>query len=197
MEPTLVAPVILEQRKERPGHVMLDIETLGIDEKAPVLSVACVAFTLENGISKTIKNFHRKVDIEFYDSHKDKFEISYSTLKFWLKNPLAMLKAFSGTERLDDVLKEMSKWVSELGNPDVKVWCQSPDFDCVILKNAYKSMNLPVPWKFWNQRCTRTYYDLMPGYKPGKADHDALADCILQVSQVCKVYEHLTQQKKI
>jgi exodeoxyribonuclease VIII len=177
-------------------HVMIDIETLGKNPRSPILSIAAVEFSFETGIKKDTPEFHEKIDIDFYDDYKDSFEMDYSTLKWWLKSPRALINVCQGQGKLDEVLTRLTEWFQQFGkNYDVRVWCQSPDFDCVILENAYKWANKEVPWTYWNKRCTRTYYEIV-NFKSAKGDHDALNDCKLQVAQICKVYAQLTHQKK-
>ena len=80
---------------------------------------------------------------------------------------------------LDEGLKKLSKFIKNSKN----VWCHSPNFDCVILENAYRLCNLEIPWKFYNLRDTRTIYDLgnVKLKTIGETKHHALHDCYNQI----------------
>ena len=45
------------------------------------------------------------------------------------------------------------------------MWGNGATFDNVILANAYRGAGLPVPWKFWNDKCYRTIKGFFPQIK--------------------------------
>jgi len=74
------------------------------------------------------------------------------------------------------------------------IWANSPNFDCVILENAYRCCNLEIPWKYWNLRDCRTIYDLgNTSLKSITAEtkHNSLEDCYNQILCLNKAYKKI------
>jgi hypothetical protein len=173
--------------------VMVDLETLGTNPRSPILELACVVFTTEGGEVEDVPPFYAQIDLASYEPLKDQFEIDYGTVKWWAGKSNCKY-VFSGETPLRDALLGMSLWWSKhfrLQNP--AIYSQGSDFDFPILKHAFVAAGLEkhIPWKFWNQRDTRTIYSI-PGRKaltePKEVAHSALRDCRDQISMVCEAY---------
>lgn len=69
------------------------------------------------------------------------------------------------------------------------LWGNGSDFDNVILASAYRSCNLEVPWKFWNNRCYRTVKALRPDIKIHRSGtyHNALDDAVSQAEHLMRM----------
>lgn len=175
-------------------HVMIDLETIGITPRAPILSIAAVEYTLQGTVLDT---FHACIDITSYDQLKPHFDIDYSTLKWWIGQP-NVADVFMGSVKIHDALSEFVRWFSKMDPDTTQLWCQGADFDFPVLKHAMEVHGMQVPWKFWNQRDTRTLYSIVPRFsKPaivGTA-HNALDDCINQIACVAKAFKSLSVSK--
>lgn len=179
-------------------NVMIDIETLSTSPNAVILTIGAIVFETTDTISlnelETDKAFYKKITIQ---SCKDlNMVIDEATEKWWNQQDESVrYEAIEDPENRYDihrVLKALSSWLKIHAIENVKVWANSPSFDCVILKEAYKACNLPLPWKFWLERDIRTLFDIT-NFKtntlPPMLKHNALYDCyrqIVGVQQCCQ-----------
>lgn len=164
---------------------MIDIETLGTNPNAVILSLAAVEFCPTSG--KTAREFYKKIDLS--SALTLGLEIDTETLIWWqTQNPVAFKEMFIDAELIGEVLEQFSYW---LYDSNKIIWANSPSFDLVILKNAFRKLNLPTPWKYNNERCLRTMLALNPEAKqnvdhPGA--HNALNDCYFQIKYLTKIF---------
>jgi hypothetical protein len=129
-----------------------------------------------------MKTFYKRVDI---DSCKVlNLDIDKNTLKWWKEQSReSRFEVFENKEResIKDVLLSLSAFIKNCKY----VWSNSPSFDCVILENVYKKLDIETPWKFWNLRDTRTVYALastsLKDYSDKNTSHNALYDCYNQI----------------
>ena len=165
------------------GHVMIDLETMGIRPSSVMVSLGAVFFDpdkLEIG-SKWYGVFN--IDFQL----RRGATVDGSTILWWLgQEPEARAALAKNPVGLDVGLLSFNDWCRDHGpGPDkLKVWGNGSDFDNVILAGHYERMNYPLPWKFWNNRCFRTLKSLQTGLtKPvfRSGAHNALADAEYQV----------------
>jgi len=153
--------------------IMLDLETMGNGPGAAIIAIGACYFG-KHGVGET---FYRIVSLE--SSVQCGGIMDASTVLWWMQQGDAARTEFSrkGVE-IVTALIEFAAWC----DPDAEVWGDGAAFDNVILASAYRRMNLPIPWKFWNDRCYRTVKSRsnvpMPPRK-GTA-HNALDDAINQ-----------------
>jgi hypothetical protein len=92
---------------------------------------------------------------------------------------------------LPTALLSLSAFVTK----DDEVWGNSARFDLGILSDAYNTVKLPIPWDFRKERCVRTLVAFAPEVKEAEVNtgvaHDALADCVFQISYCSKIYNKL------
>jgi DNA polymerase III epsilon subunit-like protein len=153
-------------------RVMIDIETLGRDPGAAVLSIGAVRFDL-GGVGET---FHRSISLE--SCQEAGLSIEAATLEWWLDQDDAAQTVLTGGEDLAEVLAAFKAWY---GDAD-EVWANSPAFDCTILEAAGEAVGIEMPWAFYEERDFRTLKEL-PGaadVEQSGTDHDALADAVHQ-----------------
>lgn len=174
--------------------IMLDLESLGTTADAVILSVGAVKFNLETGEIDD-QGFYRSVSVE---SNLDLGRrISEDTLIWWLKQgPEAQGVYHEEKVTIESALTELSDWI---GTDDYNPWANGADFDLPMLAHAYTQLKIETPWKFWNNRCFRTYKNL-PGAKAVKVPfsgvkHNALADAYHQAQTVCAVHAQLFGKK--
>lgn len=188
------------------AHIMVDIETLGTEADAAVLSIGAVLFNpqeLDTWETLKARSFYRLIDIEDAAKYGS---ISPGTLKWWFGQSDSAIKQLvnGNTTPLRTALLDLISYGRSRPNKEVPlgwpaahtVWAKSPDFDCTILKNACKPFNLEWPWPFWAARCVRTAQDL--GFPNGDrpivqegTSHNARDDAIAQARMIQLIYYEL------
>ena len=159
-------------------RVMLDIETLGTDPGAAILSVGAVAFDSRGPTGPT---FHESVDVRSCQTYG--LDIDAETLVWWLGQDAAARDVLAGGGDLADVLTALTTWW-----PDdaAEVWANSPAFDCRLLAEAYLTVGLEPPWEYYETRDVRTIRALPDAVEIDHEgiDHNALDDAIHQAREV-------------
>ena len=174
-------------------HVMLDIETLGVGDKAPILSVAAVNFNLHTGEYLDYfthdATLHKKISLE--DNIKYGFNIEPDALRWWLKTDANLLNETIHKKnhytKIEDVISKLNKFCL-----NKYVWARSPSFDINHLKRVADACNLNLNINYQKEMDVRTLQTLYPEVSnsiefEGKA-HDALQDCIHQIKIVSEIY---------
>jgi hypothetical protein len=166
--------------------VMIDIETLGTNKDSVIATLGAIRFNrFIQSVPKLemMDSFYRRVD---HQSCLDLgMTVNSDTLNWWKRQPrTSRYEVLEHPERssVHTVLSDFNKWLSGMNN--VKIWAKGTDFDCVILGEAYKRCNIPIPWKFWNVRDVRTVMDLASVRNddlPQNALHNCLYDCHRQI----------------
>lgn len=146
----------------RTEDVMIDLETMGTDSDAPIMSIGAVFFDRFTGTLG--QEFHQRIDLK---SNMDQGRIpSASTIEWWLsQSKQAQKELMDGhKENLKNGLYALTAWMHTV-NPQssaIRPWANGLNFDITILEDAYNSFNgdIRFPWKFWNLRDVRTAYQL-------------------------------------
>lgn len=169
-------------------HIMVDIETLAISPDACILTIAAQQFNpFEKQNYDDLRYYYARVSIE---SQKNR-NVEEHTVEWWAnRSESAKKEAFSGDGRipLSNALSELSPliWQSEF------MWINDPTFEVNILENAYKSYNMPTPWKFYLVRDARTIYSIHPDLVRSQATHHALEDCRRQIEMLQQTFTDLS-----
>jgi DNA polymerase III epsilon subunit-like protein len=173
-------------------NIMIDIETLGTSPGCALLSLAAVKFDIKTG--EAGETFYQTIDLNScIDSG---LTICPDTFKWWLCQSREAQNDLLSKEglKLPLVLQLFSNFITE----DQIVWGNSARFDLGILEYAYKSVNIPVPWKSWNERCVRTLSSLYPDVKKNEKregiHHNPLDDCLFQIKYLSKIYQKAINQ---
>lgn len=178
-------------------HIMVDLETLGTGQQAPIIAIGAVAF-LKSGV---IETFYQNVD--FYSAVKNG-EVDGDTLRFWFnQTDDARLKFFSdpAPRSLEEVLKSFSYFIEthrDMSGTLSGVWGNGATFDNVILDSAYKATKVEKPWSFWQDRCYRTMkneFKEVPFERVG-THHNALDDAKSQALHLIEIWEHIDDKIK-
>ena len=170
-----------------PNNAMIDLETVDLIPGAAIVSIGAVLFDpRHNIISKD--TFYVELDWKAQGR-----SINKETLEWWRKQPSKTRKALKGTADLEDTLEDLAFWLPE----GVLVWGNGPSFDMSILEDAYRSVDMEIPWKFWNVYDCRTikylYESARGGFdkKVGGDDHNALHDAMYQAHYVNKMWKSI------
>lgn len=166
-------------------RVMIDIETLGIEPGAAILSIGACTFDTD-GVGETV---HVSVDLE---SCQDRgLEIDADTLQWWLEQDDAAREILTGGVPLATALAELREFLETHAYDEL--WANSPKFDMEHLETAYDALDWPTPWVFYELRDVRTVQAL-PGAVERDQDgteHDALDDAVHQAREVAATLREL------
>jgi len=151
-------------------QIMVDIETLGTQSDAAIIAIGAVEFNLKS----------KELGTEFYCTcipDTKNFSVDFNTVKFWIEQKKDVAgETFKGECDIVQALFRLHNYL--LGSDsDGIIWANGASFDFPILANHYRHYDIALPWKFWNERCFRTYKNLFPKDMP-KNDylHNALED---------------------
>lgn len=163
------------------SHIMLDLETMGNGPQAAIIAIGAVAFDL-SGIKD---RFYTQVSLE--SSVRAGLIADPSTIMWWMQQSDEERAAFQGNDKaaqLRGALGQFSQWMYEVGGE--QVWGNGASFDNAILGNAYRAVGTIQPWKFWNDRCYRTFtslFNAVPLQRVG-THHNALHDAESQAQHL-------------
>lgn len=158
-------------------HVMIDLETVDNTPTSAILSIGAIVFHGE-GIGR---EFYATVDVESCKALG--LTESAETLAWWARQSEKARQVFTDPDRkpLLFALQELARFI----DTDSRVWGNGASFDNAILSNAYTACGLPLPWKFWNDRCYRTVSVLAPTRRvQSGTHHNALDDAKSQAEHL-------------
>lgn len=175
-------------------HLMIDLETMGKNPDAPIISIGAIFFDPQTGDMGP--EFSKTIDLETAGGVIDR-----DTIKWWLKQSREAQSAIMTDEiPLDDALLQLQEFIDEnSGEFFVRVWGNGANFDNVILRRSYERQGIPCPWRWSNDRDVRTIVEL------GKAidfdartaipfegvRHNALDDARYQAKYVSAIWQKL------
>ena len=175
-------------------HLMIDLETMGKNPDAPIISIGAIFFDPQTGDMGP--EFSKTIDLETTGGVIDR-----DTIKWWLKQSREAQSALLTDEiPLDDALLQLREFIDEnSGEFFVQVWGNGANFDNVILRRSYERQGIPCPWRYCNDRDVRTIVEL------GKAidfdartaipfegvRHNALDDARYQAKYVSAIWQKL------
>jgi DNA polymerase III alpha subunit (gram-positive type) len=153
---------------ERLSRVMIDIETLGLDRHAAIISLGATRFDA----GQLGETFYRKINLPSNNSHDR--SIDEDTWDWWLDEQNVDESWLRSGDDLDEVLSDFAAWY---GSAE-EVWANSPSFDCEVLEHAYGQVNIIEPWEFYEERDYRTLSSLSIAPDPEMTgeEHNALDD---------------------
>lgn len=131
--------------------IMLDIETLGTNPDAAVISVGMCAFNQDKGVIAS-----DGWAINCRDWHG---EINPHTVKWWSEqNEVAREFSFNGSAPAMDVAAAILAFHAQWGGDEC--WANDPDFDLVILRKWWARTRAPgqFPIHYREARSCRTIY---------------------------------------
>jgi len=153
-------------------RVMVDIETLGLEPGASVLSIGAVEFDTDG----YHPGFYGSITRE--SCEEAGLTVDEDTVEWWQDQPDEARKQLEGGDDLADVLEEFAEFVDGAD----EVWANSPSFDCELLIEAGRRVGVPMPWEFYEERDHRTLKSLPVAVDVGHegVKHNALDDATHQ-----------------
>lgn len=181
-------------------HLMVDLESMGTNPDAPILSVGAVFFDPNTGA--TGAEFYKVISLESAMAFGGKPDAGI--ILWWMKQSSEARSALlvADTIPLDDALLQFNDFISENsanGPASVQLWGNGATFDNVLLRQSYERTGIPCLLKFWNDRDVRTIVEMgkttgiNPRYDiPFEGDqHNALADARHKVKYVSEIWRAL------
>lgn len=169
-------------------------ETLGTSPGSVIMSLGAVAF----GRAGVTGRFYQTISIQ--SCLKAGLLVDGGALKFWLTETEEHVRTalFQGSLGLRDALHSFNGFWNEQGGK--WLWAHGASFDIPMLNVAYRAAGYGdfVPWKFRDERDTRTFYSLLPAGRVNvirrTPAHHALYDATFQAECVIKAYSDLGLQ---
>ena len=175
-------------------HLMIDLETMGKNPDAPIISIDAIFFDPQTGDMGP--EFSKTIDLETAGGVIDR-----DTIKWWLKQSREAQSAIMTDEiPLDDALLQLREFIDEnSGEFFVQVWGNGANFDNTILRRSYERQGIPCPWRYYNDRDVRTIVELGKAIDfdartaiPFEGErHNALDDARYQAKYVSAIWQKL------
>lgn len=177
-------------------NVMLDLETLGTRPGCAILAIGAVRFgpELANG---TQNPFYQVVSTPSCTHHYG-LHIDPATLRWWEMQRSEARDVIKEAKAckigLKTALANFTDYLAGMGGVDsISLWGNGSDFDISILAACYHACDMPLPWRFWNNRCFRTLRNLAGMKKKPAAlvKHHALEDAVDQAVEAVEILKKI------
>lgn len=200
-------------------HYMIDIETLGTRPNSYILSIGVLKFNpMGNPEAKVGDNDSIPIVWEMWDiipkSCQDiGLEMDADTVLWWFQqSEEARMDVVQGLYKekveIRTALVDMCSFMkNHCDGEEVYIWAKSPQFDIIILENAFRKSKISTPWKFQNIFDVRTVYKMWgnrdrPDYSNVVKDrlthndrtmskHNPIFDCYLQAYILSHIWKKL------
>lgn len=193
-------------------QLLFDTETLGLPERAVVTTIACTAFTFEDGPS-----YEEMIENGFFAKLKVSEQIGVykrittpSTIQFWKEQSAEARERSINPSAADiglrEALENLAAWVKTTGYNWNKshVWSRGNAFDFPKIESLFADANVNVPFNTWRIRDVRTYIDYLTGTDNGGYNlkdgepaafvkHHALHDAALDSAKMIEIYKTLAE----
>ena len=145
--------------------IVLDLETLSLQEDAAILQIGCCIphfdrVKIPSGISHEFE-----VTISYDIALKSEFHKDSETLNWWEnQDPNVRKLVFSGQDNYEDALGDLVAWLNSLrvDGADIAIWGNGSDFDNRLLTYTLNCYGFRKCWDFRNNRDLRTLKALFP-----------------------------------
>lgn len=175
---------------------MIDLETLGNNPEATILTAGLVFFNRTKDIDPT--GFEFVISPEHLSGKMD-----YSTVLWWMEQSQearsALLRKLSSPMSNTElhVCEKIQEVFYDHSDPaTIKVWGNGANFDITILESMFRRNSRNFPWRFYNVRCYRTVkqinLEILPEEFKG-IKHDALHDAYHQVEHLVRIFNSLSK----
>lgn len=181
---------------------MIDLETMSVSSNAAIVSIGACAFNLYDQAEPITQTF--EVNISLESNEQAGRHISASTVMWWMQQSKDAQKALYESEccTLEVGLNRLQTWISSVKPSITHVWANDPDFDIVILKNAFDQCGRIWPFHFAANRSMRTIFELAypeidklkevrEFFRSQGTHHRAVDDAVAQAHIVRHCYGHL------
>ncbi|EJU2177451.1 3'-5' exoribonuclease, partial [Escherichia coli] len=139
-------------------HLMIDLETMGTNANAPIVVIGAVFFDPQTGEIGPV--FY--IAISLTDAMNTGAVPNGGTIEWWLKQSSeARAAILTDQVKLKDALSRFREFINEYSDEKfVQVWGNGATFDNAILRTSYERLDIPCPWRYYNDRDVRTIVEL-------------------------------------
>ncbi len=178
-------------------HLMIDLETMGTNTNAPIVVIGAVFFAPQTGEIGPV--FY--IVISLTDAMNTGAVPDGGTIEWWLKQSSeARAAILTDQVKLKDALSRFREFINEYSDEKfVQVWGNGATFDNAILRTSYERLDIPCPWRYYNDRDVRTIVELGKAIDfdartaiPFEGErHNALDDARYQAKYVSAIWQKL------
>jgi len=171
---------------------MVDIETMATSDNASIMAIGAAVFDAK---TPPERGFYQTISLN--DIGNEHREIDPKTVMWWLsqeKEAQNSLIAEETRKKFRETFLMFGEFVEKNLGKD-GIWANGVSFDLGILRHAFEQENLPVPWRYNQECCMRTFrltekYNIFDAkWKKFKKEnsnfHNAVED---EDAQACYVY---------
>lgn len=157
------------------NHIAVDLETLALHRRAPIISIGACEFDDKN----ILRKFYVNVSLE--SNMAVGRTPSASTIEWWLQQSDAARFALLNCDKVElkQALEQFNEFVAQAG-PDVRLWANGSLQDTLWLETAFDDVGIKPNWGYRIPACFRTMRDSFPPLEvdsPGEV-HNALDDAL-------------------
>ena len=175
--------------------LMIDLETLGTNTKAPIISIGAVWFDPESG--ELGAKYYVTLDVAEQMDSRTRFADA-STIKWWMQQDGAAKAVFrEDAKPTKYALQNFRDWIMSTAGAGAKSkatkkcfpWGNGSCFDIVLLESIFKDYDIECPWLFYNVMDLRTFRRFVTGgakVENAGTAHNALDDAVAQAEYVIK-----------
>jgi len=162
---------------------MVDIETLGLEPGAAILSIGAVEFAVD----RKRDTFYRTISRESCEDSG--LTVDEETLEWWGEQDESAQRTLHNGGDLAESMEAFAEWIEGAD----EVWANSPSFDCELLKAAGDAVDVQMPWEFYQERDFRTLKKLpvAADVEHDGVEHNALDDALHQAKVAQQTLERL------
>lgn len=171
----------------RNAHIMLDLETFGVDAGDIIWSIGAARFDPYS--TDIIDSF--EVHVDPVQALKLGFNVNMDTILWWMSDDRddARREMMSHKDTWLDIgaaLMEFQEW---FGTESLPTWGNGATMDNALLRTYYQKLGLTAPWAFWDDRCYRTIKNTAPDIKIDRVGtyHSAVDDAISQALHMQRI----------
>lgn len=176
------------------NNVMIDLETLGINNNAMILSIGAAKFDFDAPTqdAAVTDSIYMRLDITTMPlSH---FIMDPETVLFWMSDKMQDARSALFQDEPLPIMTALSSFAQWYGPEPLPTWGNGAAFDNVILRSAYKVMGEEVPWGFRDDHCFRTLKTGVPREVFSKVKamgtaHQALHDAVWQARAAWEIVQ--------
>ena len=171
------------------NHIMIDIETLSLNQGATILSIGAVFFKPKTG--ELGESFYKVIN------PRQGRDIDAGTVMWWFQQSgLARAEFISDCGiMLVSALEQLSKFIKSGTTNGIRIWAKG-NLDAAVLTDAYQS--IPAlsnpPWHYRDIMDLRTLREMDGGLTEAVEpieEHNALSDAVAQALYACAMMQRL------
>ena len=174
-------------------HIMIDLETMGLEPNAAIISIGAVHFTKDT----LLEEFYSAVSLKSCMDHG--LTTTSSTVDWWMKQSAEARMAWQTEDAptLPTALSEFNHWLRSIGSDkEICPWGNGADFDLVLMISAHRALQADPPWKYYNHHCFRTMKNMFRVAETPRLGihHNALDDAKHQAVHLQRILTNYGQE---